>query len=146
MNAIKLVSWVHLLWGFSMISFGLVPRPFGQLEAFLTFIDATGYSLVSLGVVFVASASLAIFSLNYAEWFENYTHVLPMTLMPQQLLLTIGVLYSSDLLLFHGFDLRIWYTLCPQLVFFSFHAKSIYALYKELLLKAKVKGKVNGKR
>ena len=140
MNAIKMVSWIHLLWGLSMVALGQVPRPFGQLEAFLVIVDAVGYPTWLLGAVFITSGLFALAAMRFAPRLQAHPHIVPLALMPQQLLLTIGVIFSGEQLL-ATFDSRIWYAACTQIVFAAFHAIGMYRLYQAVIIEANLERK-----
>lgn len=136
MNAIKMVSWIHLVWGISMIVLGVVPRPFGQLEAFLQILDDLGWPVPLLGAVFCLSGLVSIVTLRYTYKFRKRPHFVPMALMPQQLLLTVGILFFCKEIILDGFDARLWYSGCIQVVFGAFHGIGMYHLYRAVIIEA----------
>lgn len=143
MNAIRLVSWIHFLWGLSMVLIGIIPRPFGQLEAFLLMGDYYRLPVPIIGSAFVASGFISILTLsNLSRLMLVSHHLVPSMLMPQQLLLTVGALFSLYQLM-QGFDARIWYAGIVQGVFCYFHAVSVYELYKLSLINKKIKDATN---
>ena len=138
MNAIKMVSWIHLVWGLSMIVLGVVPRPFGQLEAFLIILDNLGWPVTVLGVVFCLSGLISIVTLRYTYKFRKRPHFVPMALMPQQLLLTVGILFFFEQIFLTGFDARLWYSGCIQVIFGTFHGIGMYHLYRAVIIEAQM--------
>lgn len=134
MNAIKVVSWIHLLWGLTMLLTGEVPSLFGQLEVFLVFIDFVGWSVNVLGAVFTVSGLSAILTCRYAPRLWFVPHAIPVLLLPQQLLLTAGLMYAIELLVWYGYDVRALYAGIVQLVFCTFHMRVMYEIYRAKLL------------
>lgn len=146
MNAVKMISWIHLLWGLSLMIIGIQSRPFGQLEAFLFFADALKISYFWIGILFAVSGTTSIVVLHYSKRFYTQPVLLPLALLPQQFILFASLTFAvTNGLSDYGVDDRIWYAGVTQIFFAWFHARGMYDLYKVAIIDRALKsGKNNG--
>lgn len=133
MNAIKLISWIHLLWGLSLIFLGINTRPFGQLEAFLVLAEHWYIPLFWVGIAFAGSGMCVILMLQNTARFHKLPILVPMAMLPQQVLLLISLFFAVHDV-WYKFDDRIWYAGITQSVFAGFHTIGMYVLYKVAII------------
>lgn len=150
MNAVRMISWIHVLWGLSLMLGGISAeaRPFGQLEAFLTIVERWGFPQQFAGLIFFASGLMALIILQHTERFHKHPIFVPLGLLPQQLILLVALGYAvRDL--WHHYDERIFYAGITQLVFATFHTFGMYILYKVVIIAETVaanRARVDGER
>lgn len=140
MNAVKMISWIHLVWGLSLILIGIQSRPFGQLEAFLFIADKFDADYFWVGLLFATSGAVSIVSLFFIVKFYTRPILLPLMLLPQQFILIASLTFAiADGIRSHGLDDRIWYAGVTQAFFAWFHARGMYDLYKVALIDRTIK-------
>lgn len=129
MAAIRIVSWIHGLWGASILCFPLIgtemPRPFGSQEAFLTYMPPWVMASIMLGSALACRLILRAFP-------EKHWLVIA-GVVPQQLILLWGVAWGLllfvEALISWEFDPRGWLGLCYLTALSWFHAREIATLY-----------------
>ena len=127
MSAIKLVSALHALWGASLLLISDVPRPFGGLESYLTYM-----SPVFLGWVLLASAALPWILLKvFPRSSKYYAYATIVGVFPQQILLYWGVTWGFWYLFMVDFSPRVWLGLCYLIVCAVYHSQAATILYRE---------------
>ena len=138
MVTIRIVSWIHLCWGTTMLALDYVPRPFGSLEPFLQFMPVR-----ELGVFLVVTALLALTATHWPRIYVKWPMVVPLAAVPQQALLVWGVAWAI-LTIFGGEthtwleEARTWYGCSYQTVLATFHMTSMYQMYKLAMIKSEV--------
>lgn len=130
MSPIRIISWIHLAWGLSMLAFWALgvamPRPFGSLEAYLAYLSAP-----ALGACLFATSLLSFTALHMGrEW----PWAMALGVVPQQLVLLWGVLWSVLALVEGwaegpGFDPRTWLGCSYLTVLSVYHGLAIARVY-----------------
>lgn len=134
LTSLRLVSWIHGLWGVSILAFPLfgvaMPRPFGSQEAFLLYMPPW------LMAAMLLSGALFCRLMIFAGARQAWPWAKIAGAVPQQLLL----LYSScwgfwtflDDLHEGNFDARGWLALCYLAALSTYHGRDVMQLWAEL--------------
>lgn len=134
MITIRIVSWVHMLWGLTMIWLNAVPRPFGSLEPFLQHLPPT-----TLGVILVILSIVALLGSHNAHKLRRSGMVwaAPLSAVPQQFALFWGVAWAV-LVLMEKFDARTLYGCEYQTILAIFHFIGLKQLYAAAIIETEV--------
>ena len=127
MTSIRLVSYIHGLWGASLLVIGdSVPRPYAALEPFLTYMPSQ-----VVGYLFLVSAVIPILIDNYCDHGNRRNLFLfALSVLPQQLILYWGVAWGGWVM-FVEFDPRTWLSWTYTVVLAFAHSRGAVYLYSK---------------
>ncbi|MGD9726054.1 MAG: hypothetical protein AB7L09_21235 [Nitrospira sp.] len=143
MITVRIVSWIHLCWGITMMTLNYVPRPFGSLEPFLQYLP-----IWELGIILTVTATLALTATHFPSLFLKRPWVVPLAAVPQQFALVWGVAWAANTIVLsliyeHTMDVRTWYGASYQMVLAVFHAMGLYNMYKLAIIGTEVDNHAN---
>lgn len=113
MTAIWIICWVDALWGLSLLLMPDIPRPFGGLESYMQYLPDRW-----VGVLFLIVSVLPVIAVNARP--ESYSF-LAVSIIPQQLMLFWGAAWPLVVLVFDGWNARMWLGECYLIVLAMFH-------------------------